>query len=93
MYNEGISKEGDLLDLAAKLNIVQKSGTWYSFGEDRLGQGRENVKNFIKENTEFRQKLEKLVRQKLGMLGEAESEEKPEKSTPEKSSKKAEKAN
>lgn len=93
MYNEGISKEGDLLDLAAKLNVVQKSGTWYSFGEDRLGQGRENVKNFIKENAEFRQKLEKLVKQKLGMLGETEAEEKPEKPVPEKSSKKTEKAN
>ncbi len=93
MYNEGISKEGDLLDLAAKLNVVQKSGTWYSFGDDRLGQGRENVKNFIKENAEFRQKLETLVKQKLGMLGETEVEEKPEKPAPEKSSKKTEKAN
>lgn len=93
MYNEGISREGDLLDLAAKLNVVQKSGTWYSFGDDRLGQGRENVKNFIKENPEFRQKLEKLVKQKLGMLGEPETEEKPEKPVPEKSSKKTEKAN
>ena len=70
MYNEGISKEGDLLDLAVKLGIVQKSGTWYSFGEERLGQGRENVKNFLKENTEFRDKIEKLVRQKLGLIPE-----------------------
>ena len=94
MYNEGISKEGDLLDLAAKMNIIQKSGTWYSFGEDRLGQGRENVKNFMKENTDFQQKIEKLVKQKLGMMGEAEAEVKPEKAVPEKSSgKKAEKAN
>ena len=93
MYNEGISREGDLLDLAAKLNVVQKSGTWYSFGDDRLGQGRENVKNFIKENPEFRQKLEKLVKQKLGMLGELETEEKPIKPAAEKSSKKADKAN
>jgi recombination protein RecA len=88
MYNEGISKEGDLLDLAAKLSVIQKSGTWYSFGEDRLGQGRENVKNFMKENPDFRQKIEKLVRQKLGMAGEPEVEEKqkPEKAAPEKSS-------
>lgn len=67
MYSEGISKEGDLLDLAAELNIVQKSGTWYNFGEERLGQGRENVKSFLKENVEFRDKLEKLVRQKLNI--------------------------
>ncbi len=75
MYNEGISKQGDLLDLAARLNIVQKSGTWYSFGEERLGQGRENVKNFLRENGDFSGKIETLVRQKLGMIpGE---EEKP----------------
>ena len=88
MYNEGISKEGDLLDLAAKMNIIQKSGTWYSFGEDRLGQGRENVKNFMKENTDFQQKIEKLVKQKLGMVAEPEVETKPEKAAPEKSSSK-----
>jgi recombination protein RecA len=70
MYNEGISQEGDLLDLAAKLNIVQKSGTWYSFGEERLGQGRENVKNFLKENTDFSQKIEVLVKKQLGMTTE-----------------------
>jgi len=72
MYNEGISREGDLLDLAVKLGIVQKSGTWYSFGEERLGQGRENVKNFLKENTDFRDKIEKLVRQKLGLIPQEE---------------------
>jgi recombination protein RecA len=66
MYDQGISKEGDLLDLAAQLGLVQKSGTWFSFGEERLGQGRENVKRFLKENQEFNSKLEKLVRQKLG---------------------------
>jgi recombination protein RecA len=95
MYNEGISKQGDLLDLAAKMNIVQKSGTWYSFGEDRLGQGRENVKNFMKENADFQQKIEQLVKQKLGMAAEPEAEAKPEKVASEKSSggKKTEKAN
>jgi recombination protein RecA len=66
MYDQGISKEGDLIDLAAQFGLVQKSGTWYSFGEERLGQGRENVKRFLKENQEFYDKLEKLVRQKLG---------------------------
>ena len=82
MYNEGISKEGDLLDLATKFNIVQKSGTWYSFGEERLGQGRENVKSFLRENKSFTDKIEKIVRQKLGMIP-GESEERPEKKAPE----------
>jgi len=71
MYNEGISREGDLLDLAASLEIIQKSGTWYSFGEDRLGQGRENVKRFLRENPEFRDKIEALVREKLGLVPKA----------------------
>ncbi len=77
MYNEGISREGDLLDLAVRLGVIQKSGTWYSFGEDRLGQGRENVKSFLRENTDFRDKIEALVRQKLGMVpSEEEAKEK-----------------
>lgn len=84
MYNEGISKVGDLLDLAAKLNIVQKSGTWYSFGEERLGQGRENVKNFLKENAEFSQKIEALVKKQLGMTGENAADDKAEGKTAEK---------
>ncbi len=93
MYNEGISKVGDLLDLAAKFEIVQKSGTWYSFGEERLGQGRENVKSFLKENTDFTAKIEKMVRQKLGMTGEEAAQEKPAKETAEKTSgKKADKS-
>ncbi len=68
MYDQGISREGDLLDLAANLGIIQKSGTWYSFGEDRLGQGRENVKRFLRENPEFSETIEQLVRQKLGLV-------------------------
>jgi recombination protein RecA len=68
MYDRGISKEGDLLDLATQTGLLQKSGTWYSFGEDRLGQGRENVKRFLEENLEFRDKLEKSVRQKMGLI-------------------------
>ncbi len=84
MYNEGISKVGDLLDLAAKLNIVQKSGTWYSFGEERLGQGRENVKDFLRENAEFSQKIEALVKKQLGMTGENAADDKAEGKTAEK---------
>lgn len=75
MYDQGISKEGDLLDLAVQLGLVQKSGTWFSFGEERLGQGRENVKRYFKENNEFYSKLEKLVRQKLGFEPSDEKQE------------------
>ena len=50
MYGEGISKEGDLLDLAVDRKIVEKSGTWFAFDGERLGQGRENVKQFLKDN-------------------------------------------
>jgi recombination protein RecA len=85
MYSQGISREGDLLDLASDMNIIQKSGTWYSFGEERLGQGRENVKVYLKENAEFRDKLEQLVRQKLKLVPEQEAP------PAEKESKKAEK--
>ncbi len=53
MYSEGISKAGDLLDLATEMNIVQKSGTWFSYGEERLGQGRENGKIYLKQNPDF----------------------------------------
>lgn len=86
MYNEGISQVGDLLDLAAKMNIVQKSGTWYSFGEERLGQGRENVKNFLKENPEFSQKIDKMVKKQLGMIPEVETPTESETGSSEKSS-------
>jgi recombination protein RecA len=93
MYNEGISREGDLLDLAAKMNIVQKSGTWYSFGEERLGQGRENVKNFLKENQDFMLKIDDMVKQQLGMVPETEAAAENEKESSEKSgAKKSEKS-
>ncbi|RMG67470.1 MAG: recombinase RecA [Calditrichaeota bacterium] len=77
MYDQGISREGDLLDLAANLGIIQKSGTWYSFGEERLGQGRENVKRFLRENPDFGEKIEQLVREKLGLVEPAEEESAP----------------
>ena len=75
MYGEGISKYGDLLDLASDMNIVQKSGTWYSHGEDRLGQGRENVKVYLKENQDFAEKIELAVRKKLNLIQEEEMAE------------------
>lgn len=67
MYGTGISKEGELLDLAVDEEVVEKSGTWFSYEEERLGQGRENVKRFFKENPDLLSKIEKKVREKLGL--------------------------
>jgi recombination protein RecA len=72
MYGEGISKEGDLLDLAVEKRIVEKSGAWFAFGGERLGQGRENAKQFLKDNPVMRQTVEDRVRKELGMVREAE---------------------
>src|SRR4051794_24914944 len=72
MYGEGISREGDLLDLAVDRKIVEKSGTWFAFGGERLGQGRENVKQFLKDNPATFKSIEEKVRRELGMLAEAE---------------------
>ncbi|HQU73762.1 MAG TPA: recombinase RecA, partial [Calditrichia bacterium] len=83
MYSQGISKEGDLLDLAADMNIVQKSGTWFSFGEERLGQGRENVKAYMRENSAFFEKLDKLVRKQINLGGEEADNNAPAKAASE----------
>jgi recombination protein RecA len=72
MYGEGISREGDLLDLAVDRKIVEKSGTWFAFGGDRLGQGRENVKQFLKDNPAIFKSIEDKVRRELGLIKEAE---------------------
>ncbi len=68
MYGEGISREGDLLDLAVNNNIVEKSGAWFSYGGDRLGQGRENSKNTLKENREIFDRMENEVKIALGLI-------------------------
>ncbi|WP_088105157.1 recombinase RecA [Halalkalibacter urbisdiaboli] len=70
MYGEGISREGSILDIASDLDIVQKSGAWYSFNEERLGQGRENSKQFLKENASITEEIEKLIRDHHGLNGE-----------------------
>jgi recombination protein RecA len=67
MYGEGISREGDLLDMAAVQNIVEKSGAWYSYKGERIGQGRENARAFLKENKDTMIKLEAEVRKQLGL--------------------------
>src|SRR6187455_1142473 len=68
MYGEGISKEGDLLDLAVDKRIVEKSGTWFAYSGERLGQGRENVKTFLKEHPEIRTAVEERLRKELGLV-------------------------
>ena len=68
MYGEGISREGDLLDLAVDRRIVEKSGAWFSYDGERLGQGRENVKQFFKDHPEIMQGIEDRVRKELGLI-------------------------
>ncbi|MGD0923137.1 MAG: recombinase RecA [Terriglobia bacterium] len=67
LYGEGISKEGDLLDVAAERNILEKSGAWFSFGGERIGQGRENARQFLRENPDVCRKLEIDVRKALNL--------------------------
>ena len=73
MYGEGISREGDLLDLAVVHNVVDKSGAWFSYTGERLGQGRENVKTMLKENKEMYERIEHDVKVKLGLIEAAEA--------------------
>jgi recombination protein RecA len=72
MYGEGISREGDLLDLAVEHKIIDKSGAWFSFAGERLGQGRENVKQFLKDNQDIARTIEERVRKELGLIREPE---------------------
>jgi recombination protein RecA len=72
MYGEGISREGDLLDLGVEKRIIEKSGAWFAYAGDRLGQGRENAKQFLKDNPDIRQIIEERVRKELGLTREQE---------------------
>jgi len=65
LYNEGISREGEIIDLGVKEGIVDKSGAWYSYNGDRIGQGKDNVRNFLKEHTDMAQEIEAQIRDKL----------------------------
>jgi recombination protein RecA len=67
MYGEGISKEGEIIDLGTELDIVQKSGAWYSYQEERLGQGRENAKQFLKENKDILLMIQEQIREHYGL--------------------------
>jgi recombination protein RecA len=79
IYGEGISLEGDLVDCGVEYGLIEKSGTWYSYNGERIGQGRENVKKLLKENKEIAATLEREVRKKAGLVFEAEEPEKAEK--------------
>ena len=63
MYGEGISRVGEIIDLAVKADIIEKSGSWYSYGDKRIGQGKENVKQFLKDNADIAQTIENQVRE------------------------------
>jgi recombination protein RecA len=77
VYGEGISREGDLIDLGVAHNLVEKSGSWYSFRGDRIGQGRENAKQFLKTNPDVRDRIDVELRKALGLTKSAEDEPAP----------------
>ena len=77
LYGEGISREGDLLDLGATHAVVEKSGAWFSFAGERLGQGRDNSRAFLKEHPEIRQRIDVALREKIGLQRVDPAEAKP----------------
>jgi recombination protein RecA len=74
LYGEGISREGDLLDLGAARNVIEKSGSWFSYKSDRIGQGRENARQFLRDNPDIREKINVELRLALGITKAAEPE-------------------
>lgn len=78
IYGRGISRLGELIDIGVKADVVEKAGTWFSYKDDRLGQGRENSKNHLKENPELMKVIEKNIRAKFGLNGEEEKAKQPE---------------
>lgn len=84
MFGEGISREGDILDLAANTGVVNKSGAWYAYEGDKIGQGRENAKQFLKQHPEICHEIEEKVREGFGLDGGEEAEGKAEKAEPKK---------
>lgn len=88
MYGEGISKEGELVDMAAEINVIDKSGAWYSYNEDKIGQGKENVKLYLREHPDLCKEIEYRVREHYNILN---GMEKPEVGTTKKTEKQDEK--
>ena len=71
MYGEGVSKMGEIIDLGVKAGVVEKSGSWYSYSSQRIGQGRENAKRFLLENESVANEIEMAIRQNAGLVNEA----------------------
>jgi recombination protein RecA len=74
IFGQGINREGELIDLGANLNLVQRSGTWYSYGKERMGQGRENARRFLQENPEISAELRHGILEQMGLLKKKEEE-------------------
>jgi len=79
MYGHGISQTGELVDMAVDKDIIDKSGSWYSYGDERIGQGRENAKTYLADNPEKMDEIRKLVRDAYGMDGKPKEEESEDK--------------
>ncbi len=79
IYGRGISKIGELIDLGVKQNVIDKSGTWFSYKNERLGQGRDNAIRFLEEHSNIAQDIEQAIKQKLGLIKEKEEEKEPAK--------------
>ena len=75
MYGEGISKTGEILDLGVKGGLIEKAGSWFSYDSQRIGQGRENAKSFLRDNKEITESIELRIRQNAGLIGDKMLEE------------------
>jgi recombination protein RecA len=75
MYGKGISKSGEIVDLGVELNVIQKSGSWFSYNGNKLGQGRDSVKQLIEDNPELMEELEKKIKEKFATGAEIKKEE------------------
>jgi recombination protein RecA len=82
LYGQGISREGDLIDLGVASRLVEKSGSWYSYDGERIGQGRENAKQFLRDNADLRDKLDVKLRQELGLVRSVAAEAAPDAASP-----------
>ena len=76
IYGEGVSRIGEVIDIATKNDIIEKSGSWYAYKGNKIGQGKENVKTYLKENPKVAEEIESLVREKLGIAKKKKSGEK-----------------
>ena len=83
MYGEGISHEGDLIDMGIAANLVEKTGAWISYGDLRIGQGRENAKQFLKENRDLAVEIDTKLRKHLNLAAAPPAAEKPVAAAPE----------